>query len=248
LKKKKTIADFHFYRKVESTNDSARKLYAEKKAVEGSIIYSFNQKRGKGRGENKWYSSENKNICFSLILEPKNFYFSSFFKLHMMTSIAIIKALEKHIPSEHLNIKWPNDIYYKDKKLAGILITNDIVGKYIIASIVGVGINIMQENFPSDIPNPISLTQITGKTHDINDILQDISQALLDNYDVLNTHDFFDEYHKKLYRLNILSQYYINNKVQEGIIKGINKEGKLLVEQNKNIHAFDMDEIKFIFK
>jgi len=250
LRKKKTIANFHFQPKVDSTNKTARKLFSNKEAKEGSIIYSFHQKNGKGRGENKWYSSENQSVCLSLIIEPEKLSFSSFFKLHMMTSIAIVEALEKYTPSESLKIKWPNDIYYKDKKLAGILITNDIAGEYIKASIIGVGVNINQNNFPNDIPNPISLKQITGKEHNIKSLLQDISQSLLENYDTLNSNlDFFNtKYHQRLYKLDILSEFYIDNKVQEGIIKGIGEDGKLLLEQNKNIHAFDMDEIKFLIK
>jgi BirA family transcriptional regulator, biotin operon repressor / biotin---[acetyl-CoA-carboxylase] ligase len=250
LRKKKTIANFYFHPEVDSTNKSARTLFSNKEAKEGSIIYSFHQKNGKGRGENKWYSSENQSICLSLIIEPEKLSFSSFFKLHMMSSIAIVEALEKHIHSESLKIKWPNDIYYKDKKLAGILITNDIAGKYIKLSIIGVGINVNQCDFPNDIPNPISLKQITGIEHNIKSLLHDISHSLLENYDTLNSNiDFFNtKYHKRLYKLDVLSKYYINNKVQEGIIKGIDEEGKLKLEQNKNIHAFDMDEIKFLLK
>ncbi len=233
---------------VNSTNSKAKKCYDESKAKEGSIIYCSKQQKGKGRGNNAWYSSENESLCFSVILEPLFLEASNYYQLHKLISISLIESLESFIPEKKLCIKWPNDIYFENKKLGGILINNTIKGSSISLSIIGVGLNINQEKFPEELINPISLKNICGKNFSIDSILKKIGTAFFSNYSKFykDLHSFDSEYQQRLYKLGEKSIFIIKNKECTAFIRGVNEEGKILVEHETSIKAYAMDEVKML--
>ena len=112
-----------------STNEYASEILKEEKLSEGTIIFSLNQTAGKGLGENSWESEKNKNILLSIILYPKFLKVKDQFLLSKAVSLGIANYCK--METNHISIKWPNDIYYKNKKLAGILIENSIKGTQI---------------------------------------------------------------------------------------------------------------------
>lgn len=146
------------------------------------------QTAGKGQRGNSWESEKDKNLLFSVVIYPDFLEAKRQFILSQIVSLAIKEELDNW--TRDISIKWPNDIYYKEKKICGILIENDLKGYYLGRCICGIGLNINQEHFFSDAPNPISLKQITGTEHDCKDLLARIIQRLQNYYYNLKSHQF----------------------------------------------------------
>lgn len=130
------------------------------------------QTAGRGQGDNRWESERGKNLLFSLLIHPEGIPANKQFFISMAVSLAIMEALGQHIGD--LSIKWPNDIYWRNGKIGGILIEHTLHGLMIRDSIIGVGLNINQRTFRSDAPNPVSLWQICEHETDREQLLQDI--------------------------------------------------------------------------
>ncbi len=159
---------------VTSTNDRLAELCQEKKIKEFTTLMAEYQTAGKGQRGNSWESEYGKNLTFSTVFYPQTIAPASQFILSMAVASAICTALAHYVHADCLQIKWPNDIYWKDKKIAGILIENDLTGSQISQSIIGIGININQEEFHSSAPNPVSLRQITQKETDRMEVLNSV--------------------------------------------------------------------------
>lgn len=147
------------------------------------------QTAGKGQRGNSWESEGGKNLLFSFVLYPGFVEARRQFILSQLISLAIKEELDRRADGD-ITIKWPNDIYWREKKICGILIENDLNGPYIGRSIFGIGLNINQELFRSDAPNPVSLKQITGQEHDRKEILTRILQRMEACYKELQQQDF----------------------------------------------------------
>ena len=145
---------------VSSTNDYLAQLCERNKAQEFYTVITDHQLDGKGQRGNTWESENGKNLLFSMVLYPTALEANKQFYLSMLTTISIIDALSKY--TDNFCVKWPNDIYWKDKKIGGILIENELEGKYITQSIIGIGLNVNQEEFHSDAP--VSYTHLTLPT------------------------------------------------------------------------------------
>lgn len=134
------------------------------------------QTAGKGQRGNTWEAEAGKNLLFSFVLYPVFLKARQQFILSQIVSLAIKEELSRW--SDDITIKWPNDIYWKERKICGILIENDLTGQNIRRCISGIGININQEIFRSDAPNPVSLKQVTGEEHNRNEILAHILKRI----------------------------------------------------------------------
>jgi BirA family biotin operon repressor/biotin-[acetyl-CoA-carboxylase] ligase len=150
----------------------------------GYCVSADFQTSGHGQATNRWESEDGKNLLFSLLLRPTVIPAAEQFVITELVTLAIINALQDYI-RQQITIKWPNDIYVGDKKLCGILIENALCGSTIDTCIVGIGININQELFVSDAPNPVSLKQLNGRDNDRGEILAEIYQNILNYYDYL---------------------------------------------------------------
>ena len=204
-----------------STNTLLKQLAAEGNPPE--FIYTGYQKAGRGQTGNSWESEEGKNLLCSILLPPnKDLYF-----LNIAVSVAIIRLI-----GEQLTIKWPNDIYYNDKKLAGILLENAIVGSEIKYSIAGIGLNVNQMEFISDAPNPVSLKQITGKEYDIDQLMKDLLEAV---HTVLNEPEevIWSEYKAHLYRREGYWPYEDQNGSFEAHIEDILPTGEMVLRDKE---------------
>jgi BirA family transcriptional regulator, biotin operon repressor / biotin---[acetyl-CoA-carboxylase] ligase len=231
----------------ESTNDYAKNMISDTKN-NGTIISSNFQTKGKGHQLNKWESEKGKNITCSIVLFPKELKAENQFAISKFISLAITDYLSiKGIDSK---IKWPNDIYVENNKIAGILIENTIKGEQIDSTIIGIGININQEAFVSDAPNPISLKQITNREFDIKNEMNDLIQFLNHRYNLLldNKISILDkEYKQKLYRIDELTDFAMNSRKFSGSIKGVNKFGQLIIETtDKQKKEYNFKEISFL--
>lgn len=169
----------------ESTNKYLNELCNRQCVGELTTVTADFQTSGRGQRGNSWESEAGQNLTFSFVLYPVFLQARKQFLLSQIISLAIKEELEEY--AADISIKWPNDIYWKEKKICGMLIENDLTGTHISRCITGVGININQETFRSDVPNPVSLKQITGQTHDCCRILASVMKRIKDYYDRLAT-------------------------------------------------------------
>lgn len=234
---------------VSSTNEYASDLLKKERPEEGTIIIAHNQLAGKGQGANTWESESGKNLTFSLILYPDFLEASQQFMISKVIALGIQKYLA--FKSHHVTIKWPNDIYYTDKKIAGILIENSIIGSKINHCIVGIGININQTEFKGDAPNPISLKQISGGDFYLEDELVELKYHLAKYYNKLKNKHFKDldrEYLLNLYKYKVWHDYKVGDKLFRGKITGISEFGhlQLLTREENIVKEFDFKEVEFV--
>lgn len=177
---KKIDIELEKVKETTSTNDYLAQLCKKSKAKEFYTVVAESQTKGKGQRGNTWESESGKNLTFSIVLYPTAWEAKKQFILSMMVALACHEALRDYI--DGITIKWPNDIYWKDKKLGGILIENELEGEFITQSIIGIGLNINQEVFYSDAPNPVSLKQIIGTEVDIEEVLMKVAHAITGGY------------------------------------------------------------------
>lgn len=221
-----------------STNSLVKEMLAKGEwPLTEHYLYAGYQTAGRGQTGNSWESEANKNVLCSILLPPnKNLYF-----LNIAVSVAIIRLL-----GGQYTIKWPNDIYYNDKKLAGILLENAIVGSKIQYSIAGIGLNVNQTVFVSNAPNPVSLKQITGKEYDIDqlmkDLLETITVVLKEPEDVI-----WSEYKAHLYRREGYWPFEDKNGVFEAHIEDVLPTGEIVLrDKNSQVHQYGFKQIKYI--
>ena len=204
----------HHLSNIDSTSTELRRRMLAEELSHGYCISADFQTNGHGQATNHWESEDSKNLLFSLLLRPTVIPASEQFIITELVTLAIINALQDEI-RQKITIKWPNDIYVGNNKLCGILIENALCGQTIDTCIVGIGININQEIFTSNAPNPISLTQLSGRTHDRQAILDEIYKNILNYYDYLADNwgnddikqSLHHEYMNNLYRRTGLHEY-----------------------------------------
>lgn len=216
-----------------STNDFLRELSRQKQLPEGFLVHTDFQTAGKGQPSNSWESEKGKNLLFSILLYPQNIQINKQFIISQLTSLAIKHVLDQY--AEGFSIKWSNDIYWNDKKIAGILIENSLLRDKIDKCIIGIGLNINQEIFQSNAPNPISLKQIIGKETDRKQILSDIHIELLNLYHELDYSKLQTKYHQSLYRKDGFHPY-IDTATKEHFLARIERvepDGKLILITKK---------------
>ena len=173
-------SNIQFYGSLESTNTFASEVLKKAELQEGTVICADYQTAGKGHQGNRWESEKGKNLIFSIILYPSSVSPDDQFFISMTISLGICDFLRGILPE--VKIKWPNDIYVRNDKIAGILIENTLIGNTIESCITGIGLNINQEKFSTVIPNPVSIRMITGKESDTFTCLKQLLN-FLDNRD-----------------------------------------------------------------
>lgn len=237
-----------FFKDLPSTNSHASILLKNNSLAEGTIIHTNYQSAGKGYSGNSWESEDGKNLLISIVLYPSFVKPSDQFCISMAICLGICDFIRRFIPD--CSIKWPNDIYINNDKIAGILIENTIIADLIEYTIAGIGLNINQEKFISPAPNPVSLRQITGKTYDLPACLSDLTKDIDIRYKQLiagNTEPVRKEYITKLYRLNEWSLFKDADSVFTGRILNIGEYGTLMIEnQDKEIKRYAFKEVEFI--
>lgn len=224
---------YYYTENTESTNNLLKELSLKEKLPEGYLVYTDFQTAGKGQPGNSWESENGKNLLFSILIYPHNILITEQFILSQITSLAIKKVLDNY--TGDITIKWPNDIYWKEKKICGILIENSLLRDKIDKCIIGIGLNINQEVFTSNAPNPVSLKQITGKEADRDKILQNIHHQLITLYKNTDIENIQKEYHHNLYRKEGFHPY-TDATTKENFLARIEKvepDGKLILITEK---------------
>lgn len=221
---------------VDSTNNYARNLLHEGLAQHGMAIFAHEQLAGKGQRGRIWSSDKGSNVILSLIVNPQSLVLSQQFQLSVCVALSVHELFMKFAGTD-TQIKWPNDLYWQDRKAGGILIES-VVGSRASGisswdwSIIGIGININQTAFPSYLSNPVSLKQITGKNFDAVMLAKELCMIMNQKFDELMYSGFeniYTQYLTHLYKINTTVKLRKDNKVFEAIIKGVNKAGQLIV-------------------
>lgn len=232
---------------VDSTNTYAKNLLTSK-PPEGTLITTQHQTAGRGQAGSQWQAEPGQNITASYIFYPTFLSADKQFFLNMAVSLAVRELCEE-ITSHEIRIKWPNDIYQRHKKLAGILIENTISGSHISSSVVGIGINVNQTNFDPKLPNPNSFKLITGQEIPTETVVEKLSCYLEKYYLQLRQlhFNFLDKgYMVNLYRYHQTATYSKNGQQFKGEIIGVTKEGKLIIESNGKELRFGMKEVEYL--
>ncbi|MCK9640405.1 MAG: biotin--[acetyl-CoA-carboxylase] ligase [Prolixibacteraceae bacterium] len=232
---------------VDSTNNYAAKELLTKSLNEGTIIVAACQKAGRGTGLASWESAEGLNLTFTAVLYPSNVALSQQFSISQAISLGVSDYLSRFVTD--VTVKWPNDIYVNDKKIGGILIETAITGGKFSRALVGIGLNINQEVFVSDAPNPVSLKNLTGKTYELSQMLTDLCNCLDNRYRSLIRGDYFilqHDYGKLLYRKGIWAKYNSGETDFEGRIIGVEVDGRLQIETRMGeVRGFYFKEVTF---
>lgn len=147
----------------------------------GDVLAVREQTAGRGQRGNSWEAEPGKNLSFSLMLRPQALRAADAYHLSMTVSVGIVKALRR-ILGLKVELKWPNDIYVGDKKLAGILIENSFSGSRVGHAVVGIGLNVNQTEFRSDAPNPVSMAQIAGHEFDLHAVLNEVVSDIVEEF------------------------------------------------------------------
>lgn len=236
---------------IDSTNTYAKQLLETSKVADKTIIWAKNQTQGRGQQGNKWECEPEKNLTFSIILFPHFIPPENQYLLNKAIALAVYHLVCNQISStQPVKIKWPNDIYINKKKVAGILIENTISGSLWNTSIIGIGININQKNFPDTLPNPVSLINTTGKTVDIKNVLEEFIVIFNEFYTILKTNAFDNlnkQYLEALYQYQENQKYKIKNSVVEAKIIDISAYGRLvLLTSNNERLECDFKEVVYL--
>jgi BirA family biotin operon repressor/biotin-[acetyl-CoA-carboxylase] ligase len=222
---------------IDSTNNYARQLIAGGKAFHGLCISSSEQTSGRGQRSRSWLSEKDKNILLSIILNPHPVSLSAQFHLTATIAVSMQQFFSKYA-REETKIKWPNDLYWQDRKAGGMLVES-LHWKWVIA---GIGININQTFFDKDLANPVSLKQITGKELNVKALTLELASIVIENFKYLieNGFDrFYKEYNFHLYKKDQHARIKKDNRVFEAVIKSVNMQGNLIIQ-----HAIE-EEIQF---
>ncbi len=232
-------------KETDSTNNTLNELSCREKLPEGYIVYTDYQTSGKGQTGNSWHSEWGENALFSLLLYPRHIHLAEHFILSQLIGIAVKKALDQY--TADITIKWPNDIYWKDRKIAGILIENTVKGATLDKAVIGIGININQEKFPDTLPNPVSLYEITGVKINMEDIIHSVRHNILDLYCHWDQEQIRLNYRQMLYRGENSHMFESEGEKFEARIIEVQADGRLdLQDTTGKTRCFYMKEVRFI--
>jgi len=232
---------------IDSSNNEIKRLYHNKLETNGLVVWAKNQTDGRGQGGKKWLSQANKNLTFSIFLSFSSLSFSSHFSLNLITSLSVKEVLVCHGINE-LSIKWPNDILSANKKISGILIENLYKGEKLIGSIIGIGINVNQVDFPKDL-GAISMKIVSKSTYSLKKILNSFLKILSKNLFLYRNFNLLKkDFNKSLFKKNQLIKYEINGETKKGRIMGlIDQERFQILNLNGIKETPKVTDVKIIY-
>ena len=243
-----TVPEIIHISETNSTNNYLKELLQTQNVDEGTVVWADFQSAGKGQRGNGWESEAGKNILFSIVLFPGFIKAGEQFILSQIVSLAVANCLQEY--TEGISIKWPNDIYWNEKKICGILLENTILEDNIGHSVAGIGININQENFRSDAPNPVSLKQITNRDYNLEEILKTVVDNINAYYQQIKigkTDFLIKQYKESLFRKDGYHLY--NDGISDFLarIQDVDSSGLLILKTKEGEERhFAFKEVKYI--
>lgn len=179
------MSGIKWFESLASTNNEAKKHITDYDNL--SVIATIEQSAGRGQGSHTWYTTPGKNLTFTIVFNPENLPASEALYLTRITTLSLLSYLAAR--GVRARIKWPNDIWVEDKKICGILIENILEGNLVHNSIIGIGLNINESGWPEDLPNPVSLGELTGKSYDIREELEAFYKEFCRHAQMLSSED-----------------------------------------------------------
>lgn len=233
---------------IDSTNNYAKALIKDGLTKDGMVIFTEEQTQGRGQKNHIWESTKGENIMMSGIIDASWLTLDNQFQLSCATALACNDFFSQFAGDETC-IKWPNDLYWRDRKAGGILIENIVKGNIWEKAIIGIGININQVSFPTMNNRPVSLKQITGKTYDPHSMAKELCNFLAKRYQELKQKEFkllLDLYNQELFRLQKLVTFKKGEEFFSSTIVGVNEHGQLMVLKNKELVTLNHGEVEWI--
>lgn len=221
---------------VNSTNNYTATLINEN-VPEGAVVITHEQTAGRGQRGNLWISEPGKNLTCTYLLRPKFLCISDQFILNKAIALAAVKAIQQFIPSNDVHIKWPNDIFLQNKKVAGILVETSMQGGHIVSCLAGIGINVNQHQFQAESGNPISIYEVIGTELKVDDVLNALSENLEVLYLQLKSGKFneIDKiYNQLLWKKGEIHTFYRDDIPFKAEVKCVDEHGCLHLIDEKN--------------
>lgn len=245
---------FH-YNTLASTNAEALHQINKGGAVAGAVYRAKEQSAGRGQGANTWHASPGANLTLSVVLTPDHLAVDRLFTLIQLTGLAVAETVRHCLPqqfSDAVRVKWPNDVYVGKQKVAGILVQNGLRGNKIGWSVLGIGLNVNEQDFPPSLQTKaVSLAQLSGSTLDLEAVAEELFRQLNLLYPLTQASGLAEldsRYHEQLYLKHVPSEFALkaNDQKFRGIIRGVNRQGQLRIEQPVGREAlFNVGEIRF---
>ena len=239
-----------FLPEVLSTNSYAIELLKNVNLIEGSVIYTTHQTQGRGQRGNTWLSQPGLNLATSIVVKPTFLNIKNVFYLYIISALSVHDLMAELLNSSQfdIKIKWPNDILVNSKKIAGILNENAIGNGALQHSVIGIGININQTDF-NGLPDATSIKQLTGNSLETKLVLEKLCLCFEKRYLALRSGHFDDllkSYYSNFYKLNQMHEFEIGGQKQLFIVKGINANGLLHLQNSDHLDRyFDIKEVKW---
>ncbi len=240
---------------VDSTNNYAMAQVHAGSASHGTIFFAHEQWAGKGQRGKTWSSSPGENIVMSVVLEPVFLPITAQFPLSAAVALSCRDLFGRYAGIEEIAIKWPNDLYWRDRKAGGILIENAFRGDRWLFAVAGIGININQVQFPDGLQNPVSLRQITGRAFDAVKLSRELGECLERRFGQLRSEmnggagpdRIVEEYNVCLYGRGRSARLKKNQAVFETTIQGVSPAGELITKDDPGAIGSVALERRFTF-
>ena len=235
-----------------STNTYLRELNGGDPSYDYEVAVATFQTAGRGQKGNSWESEAGKNLLFSILAHPSNLKVQEQFYISQAIALAVSDSVMAAIGPNYaadVSVKWSNDVYWKDFKMAGILIENTLQGSSILDTVVGVGLDVNQEVFVSDAPNPISLKNITGREFDLETLLNDIIARFIGYIEkTAEDRPMVDALYKsRLYRRKGFHRFRDEKGEFRARIEGICPDGCLMLLTDNGEHrVYEFKQVQFI--
>ncbi|MBM3914472.1 MAG: biotin--[acetyl-CoA-carboxylase] ligase [Sphingomonadales bacterium] len=232
---------FISFSQVGSTNDEAREAIQKGLATHGMTFFSSNQVAGRGQRGKTWLSEPGASVALTALIKPDFLTVLQQFELNKAMALAVWDTVADLTGKEDLRIKWPNDLYWKDKKLGGILIESVLTssGQWSWA-LVGIGLNCNQRSFDRSLLNPVSLAQISDIAHDPNLVARRLCVSLqlrLEQLRSKNTAQIEAQYEQLLYKKDQVAHFRTGNRQFSAVVKGVSRTGELRLEGESTAYA-----------
>lgn len=230
----------------DSTNQVAQQMLGEQ-LPEGSVILAYHQTQGRGQQGNRWESPPGQNLTFSLVFYPTFLGVQDMFSLSKVAALGLHAALTALLPDQDIWVKWPNDILLNGRKVAGILIENQLQSRGLASTIIGIGLNVNQIQFmPALETYATSIKQETGTSQDIEHILQTLLHHLEGYYlQLQGSRSAIDRaYLQVLYGYQELTAIRIGQSQFQARVMGLDRQGRLglLREGESSIRYYAVKE------
>jgi BirA family biotin operon repressor/biotin-[acetyl-CoA-carboxylase] ligase len=246
LEKYGTGGSFIELQSVDSTNNYAMRQVHAGVARHGFTVFAHEQTAGKGQRNKLWLAERGTNILMSVVIEPAPLFATPSFLFSMAMAVAAHGLLKK-LAGNGITIKWPNDLYFRDRKAGGILIENILGSGIWKFAVTGIGLNINQMDFGALENKAISLKQLTGTHYDTIALAKELCfgiDAVLKKLET-DTESVTDQYHQHLYKRGEWVKLKQGPRVFEAVVKGVNTAGQLITHHAVE-EAFDVGEVEWV--